>query len=89
MYQISKVISLGIIHKLQQMKNPVTNILLSAELASTENDEEKRIAYFEVIKKNALKFDTDILEILAFFKDLESDSNEEQKMLKENKWDKK
>lgn len=80
------VMSLGIIHNLQQMKNPLTNIMLSVELIASETAEDKKEDYYNTIKHNAQRLEVCINEMCAFFNDLDSDVTAERELLAGANW---
>ena len=80
------VMSLGIIHNLQQMKNPLTNIMLSVELIASETAEDKKENYYNTIKHNAQRLEVCIKEMCAFFNDLDSDDAAEHELIAGANW---
>ena len=78
--------SLGVVHNLQQMKNPLTNILLSAELIASETAEDKKWDYYNTIKNNTQKLEVCIREMCAFFNDLDSDVAAEREFIDGKNW---
>lgn len=81
------IIEIGVLHALQQMKNPLTNIMLSVELIGTETDEEKKQTYYKMIQQSASKMEMAIKGIYNFFKDLNTDAAAERESLSKKKWD--
>lgn len=78
------IITLGLIHNLEQMKTPITNIMLSFELIASENDEEKKALYYSTIKSNAIRLETSIMAMCNFFKDLDSDAATQKESILRN-----
>lgn len=81
MKQTRTLITLGLIHNLQQMKNPITNIMLSVELVAAETNEDQKQLYYTTIKTNTAKLQNSILEMCEFFKDLDSDAAKEKESI--------
>lgn len=80
------IIEIGVLHALQQMKNPLTNIMLSVELIGTETDEEKKQTYYKMIQQSASKMEMAIKGIYNFLKDLNTDAAAERESLSKKKW---
>lgn len=80
------IMSLGVIHNLQQMKNPLTNIMLSVELIAAETAEDKKEGYYNTIKHNAQRLEGCIKEMCAFFNDLDSDDAAEHELIAGKNW---
>ena len=78
--------SIGVIHNLQQMRNPLTNIMLSVELIVSETAEDKKRDYYNTIKHNAQKLEVCIKEMCAFFNDLDSDVAAEREFIDGKNW---
>lgn len=69
MKQTSTIIQVGVNHTLEQMKNPVTNIMLCVELLNTETSAKKKKVYYKTIQLSALRLETSIREVCSFFKE--------------------
>lgn len=63
------ITELGMMYTLQEMKNPLTNILLSMELLEAETDEEKKIQFYSIIKKSVLEMGAYITDLHKCFTD--------------------
>lgn len=61
----SKIAELGVLNILNQMKNPLTNIRLCAEMMESEDKE--CIKYSEIIKNSAIKLEDSIRDICNSF----------------------
>ena len=81
MKQTPTITRLGVIHTLQQMNNPLTNIMLSIELLIAEKSEEKRIAYYDTIKHSAVRLEASIKEVCTFFNEQDADAAAEKEFI--------
>ena len=64
----SKIAELGVLNILNQMKNPLTNIRLCAEMM--ESDDKDCLKYSEIIKNSAIKLEDSIRDICNTFAEL-------------------
>ena len=64
----SKIAELGVLNMLNQMKNPLTNIRLCAEMM--DSDEKDCKQYSEIIKNSAIKLEESIRDICNSFEEL-------------------
>lgn len=81
MKQTPTITRLGVIHTLQQMNNPLTNIMLSIELLLSESDEVKRQLYYTTIKHNAVRLEASVREVCTFFNEQEADAAAENEFI--------
>ena len=81
MKQTPTITRLGVIHTLQQMNNPLTNIILSIELLTAEKTEEKRTTYYDTIKHSVLRLEGSIKEVCKFFNEQDADAAAEKEFI--------
>ena len=85
MKQTPTITRLGVNHTLQQMNNPVTNILLSLELLDMETNEEKKQEYYATIKHSALRLQNAIHEVCTFFNEQDTDADSQDAFINKKK----
>ena len=66
----SKIAELGVLNILNQMKNPLTNIMLCVEMMDTGEISQDYLKYKEIIKNSALKLEDSIRDICNSFSEL-------------------
>ena len=69
MSKTSKIVQLGILNILNQMKNPLTNIRLSIDMLENDLDADKT-KYSEIIKNSAIRLEESIRDLCNSFGDL-------------------
>lgn len=85
MKQTSTIIQLGVNHTLEQMKNPVTNIMLCVELLNSETSAKKKQVYYKTIQHSAVRLETSIREVCSFFKEQNEGLSGERKFITQKK----
>ncbi len=66
----STIAELGVINILNQMKNPLTNIRLCAEMIEKQYKSNDGTDCHDIIKKNAIVLEQSIRDLLKSFKEL-------------------
>ena len=66
----SKIAQIGILHILNQMKNPLTNIMLCLEMIESKHQETDGKDCHEIIKSSSKALETSVRDLIKSFNDL-------------------
>lgn len=81
MKQTQTITRLGVNHTLEQMRNPLTNIVLCVDILAEGTTEEEKHAYYATIKHSVLKLELAIKEVCTFLKEQEIDAASEDEFI--------
>ena len=70
MHKESKILELGMINMLYDIKNPLTNIRLCLDLLESGSHKQDPVVYYGIMKESAIKIETYIRELCGSFHEL-------------------